>query len=639
MSYLKSATAAIFRLTVLVSILMLCFPLPLSAAAVAPPDMTADDADGVSSHERHRNVPSDDDEEDEAEGPGGNDDDDDHHRSLPDADVTDRTAPVVSARIEPPANALGWHRQDVTVRFRCRDRQSGIRRCPKTMIVRSEGAGQRIVRSAYDRAGNRADISLQLNIDKTPPRFVAQLPLRTVEATGALTSVVLPAPSVSDNLDPAVVVRVDRPGPFPVGRSLLTWEAVDQAGNRSQRQQWLRVLDRTPPLLTVPADKSVVVSQFPATVPLGQATATDLFPPVTIVNDAPALFPVGMTVVNWLATDAYGNRARGQQQISVRLNHGPQLITRTLPHAISGRRYDYRVQANDPDAGDILNYMLVSGPAGMIIDARTGRLQWLPDGQAGTRPVTIAVSDDYGLSARRSFTLLVEAAMSDPVALAPPLSTIDRTDLLTATAFLYSGPGAIQSGVPAQTIAAERVAVLRGQLLQRDGLALPGVRITVKGHPEFGETRSRSDGLFDLVVNGGSVLTINFSKPGFLPVQRQIDVPWRDYVWSPDVVMIPYDQTSSRIDLAGVPTMQVAQGTRQSGRRATLLFPAGVQATLTMPDGSRQPITALTVRATEYTIGDNGPLAMPGELPSASGYTYAVELSVDEALTAGARSV
>src|SRR5262249_26078376 len=42
---------------------------------------------------------------------------------------------------------------------------------------------------------------------------------------------------------------------------------------------------------------------------------------------------------------------------------------------------------------------------------------------------------------------------------------------------------------------------------------------------------------------------------------------------------------------------------------------------------------------TEYTVGANGPAAMPAQLPPSSGYTYAVELSVDEAVAAGATDV
>jgi hypothetical protein len=51
------------------------------------------------------------------------------------------------------------------------------------------------------------------------------------------------------------------------------------------------------------------------------------------------------------------------------------------------------------------------------------------------------------------------------------------------------------------------------------------------------------------------------------------------------------------------------------------------------------PLTTLNVRATEYTVGPNGPKLMPAELPPTSGYTYAVELSSDEAVASGAKTV
>src|SRR5262249_57469187 len=45
------------------------------------------------------------------------------------------------------------------------------------------------------------------------------------------------------------------------------------------------------------------------------------------------------------------------------------------------------------------------------------------------------------------------------------------------------------------------------------------------------------------------------------------------------------------------------------------------------------------VRTTEYTVGDLGPMAMPGDLPPTSQYTYAVENSIDEAVAANATNV
>ncbi len=60
---------------------------------------------------------------------------------------------------------------------------------------------------------------------------------------------------------------------------------------------------------------------------------------------------------------------------------------------------------------------------------------------------------------------------------------------------------------------------------------------------------------------------------------------------------------------------------------------------MVLDDGSEVPLTEIQVRATEYTVGENGQEAMPAPLPVTSGYTYAVELSVDEALDAGAAEV
>ena len=121
-----------------------------------------------------------------------------------------------------------------------------------------------------------------------------------------------------------------------------------------------------------------------------------------------------------------------------------------------------------------------------------------------------------------------------------------------------------------------------------------------------------------------------------------METPWRAFVFANDVVMIPLDSQATLIDLSSA-AMQIAQGSPTNDadgtRQATVLFPTGTGATMTLPDGSTQSLTALTVRATEYTVGDNGLDAMPGELPPTSGYTYAVELRVDEALAAGATRV
>ena len=232
----------------------------------------------------------------------------------------------------------------------------------------------------------------------------------------------------------------------------------------------------------------------------------------------------------------------------------------------------------------------------------------------------------------------------DPAAVAPALDSTIATNLFDSTAFLYSGPNPIQRGVAPETIEAKRVAVLRGAVVDRDGVAISGVKISIKDRPEYGETLTRLDGKFDMAVNGGGYLTIDYVKDGYLPVQRQLHPGWHDWEHAPEVVMIPLDSQVTTIDLGGgAQGAQVARGSPVEDidgmRQATVLFPEGTTASMVMPDESVIPLSTLNVRATEYTVGPSGPQAMPGELPIASGYTYAVELSVDEAIAAGATSV
>jgi RHS repeat-associated protein len=233
----------------------------------------------------------------------------------------------------------------------------------------------------------------------------------------------------------------------------------------------------------------------------------------------------------------------------------------------------------------------------------------------------------------------------DPKTVAPPVDQTVATDLFTATTFLYSGSNPIQTGVQPGAIDPRRVAVLRGSVQSQNGSPLAGATVAILNHPEFGQTLTRADGAYDLAVNGGAQLTVSFTKPGLLPAQRHTETPWQDYVQVAPVTLIPQDTRVTQIDLSSTASqpMQVARGTRTADndgpRQATLLFPQGTSASLLMPDGSTRPAPALNVRATEYTVGAQGPSAMPGDLPPTSGYTYAVELSADEAIAAGASEV
>jgi hypothetical protein len=288
-----------------------------------------------------------------------------------------------------------------------------------------------------------------------------------------------------------------------------------------------------------------------------------------------------------------------------------------------------------------------------VTNTRTGQKVIVNATAGGSFTATLLAQSGDGLALTSTdaagntstpLTVTVGSALPpDPATVAPPLDRSVATDMATATAFLYSGPTPIQTGVAPGTIVPRRAAVLRGTVLDRSGAPLPGVTIAILNHPEFVQTLSRADGMFDLAVNGGGQLTVTYRKSGLLSAQRQLTVPWQDYAFLPNVVLITADPQVTPINLAATMPIQVARGSVQSDtdgtRQATLLFRQGTQADMILPNGSTQPLTTLHVRATEFTVGPTGPQAMPAALPPASAYTYAAEFSVDDAEALGATQV
>ncbi|WP_217592099.1 S-layer homology domain-containing protein [Cohnella sp. GbtcB17] len=231
----------------------------------------------------------------------------------------------------------------------------------------------------------------------------------------------------------------------------------------------------------------------------------------------------------------------------------------------------------------------------------------------------------------------------DPGSVATELPASGQASFQEMTDFLYTGPNPIQTGVQPGAIEAERAGVLRGRVLDTAQAPVGGVRITVLDHPEWGQTLSRADGMFDLAVNGDGIWTLQYEKDGYMTVQRKKQATPGDYEHLEDVVLTAYDSKVTQVQLEDSTEIQAAQGTpvtdEDGTRQSTVLFPVGTTATMRLPDGTQQPLPSISFRSTEYTAGPEGPKAMPGELPPYVAYTYAVELSADEAVQAGATEV
>ncbi len=168
------------------------------------------------------------------------------------------------------------------------------------------------------------------------------------------------------------------------------------------------------------------------------------------------------------------------------------------------------------------------------------------------------------------------------------------------------------------------------------------MRVRVHDHPELGSTTTAADGTFELAVNGGAQITLEYTRAGQLEVQRDIDPTQLDWTNPPDVVML--DASPARRDpqsagRRGWTTARALSQTDPDGTRtSTLLFAPGTTATMRMPNGTTQPLPGpWTVRQTEYT--SVGPAAMPGDLPATSATRTPPSSAIDEADAAGADSV
>jgi RHS repeat-associated protein len=371
------------------------------------------------------------------------------------------------------------------------------------------------------------------------------------------------------------------------------------------------------------------------------------------VRYTPNLNFVGADAFTYTISDGLGGTASATVNVTVNLppNQAPvvdagadQTITLPQSAALAGTSSDDGLPI--PPGAVTMSWSKVSGP-GTVTFGNAATLSTTASFSQSGSYVLRLTGDDGQLQASDDVQVTVNAAASglppDPATIAPPLNPTQITNLKDATQFLYTGPDAIQTGVAPGTIEATRAAVLRGTVMDRNGTPLSGVQISIHNHTEFGQTLSRADGMFDMAINGGGWLTVDYQKDGFLSAQRQVTVPWQDYALVPDVALIQLDPQRTQVNLNANLPMQVAQGSpitdTDGTRQATLFFPQGTTATMVMADGSSQPLNTLTVRLTEYTVGPNGPKAMPAALPPTSAYTYAVVFHVDEARAAGATDV
>jgi hypothetical protein len=116
-------------------------------------------------------------------------------------------------------------------------------------------------------------------------------------------------------------------------------------------------------------------------------------------------------------------------------NKAPSISSTPIKTALVGTQYQYKVVASDAD-GDKLNYELISGPDGMIIDPVAGLIVWTPTAaQVGDQIVTLRVSDGTA-AVTQTYNVVVTKSLP-PVNNKPVIVQISDKNIKVSEEFVY----------------------------------------------------------------------------------------------------------------------------------------------------------------------------------------------------------
>lgn len=150
--------------------------------------------------------------------------------------------------------------------------------------------------------------------EKIPPVLEPPKDL-ILEASGQSTLVEIGDADSIGNSD--VVVTNNAPDSFPIGTTYVLWTAEDSSGNKTKAiQEITMVIDKTAPDLVIPSNIVVGTNYSEKYIDVGKAFVRNDVG-VTITNDAPLMFPIGKTMVNWTAVDSFLNITCDTQTVYV----------------------------------------------------------------------------------------------------------------------------------------------------------------------------------------------------------------------------------------------------------------------------------------------------------------------------------
>jgi len=240
--------------------------------------------------------------------------------------------------------------------------------------------------------------------DVTPPVLVIPGDIAASANVGCDANVAIGNALATDNCALATLTN-DAPVLFPVGTTTVTWTATDASGNITVLTQLITVVDDIDPTILVPVGVIAYASTSceAANVDLGTPTASDNCPAgLVVTNDAPATYPIGVTVVVWTVTDASGNSVTASQNVTVYDTISPTILAT-----------DYELTLNQNGQAIIDFIDLDTGSYDNCGIATVTLSQYIFDcDNVGDNEITIVITDNNGNTSSMVVNVFVNASLA-----------------------------------------------------------------------------------------------------------------------------------------------------------------------------------------------------------------------------------
>ncbi|MGH9877833.1 MAG: beta strand repeat-containing protein, partial [Nitrososphaerales archaeon] len=302
--------------------------------------------------------------------------------------------------------------------------------------------------TAVDTHGNSATTTQKITVvDTTAPSIIAPADI-TSEALDPLGNILSVGNATAEDTVGVTLITNDAPAVFPLGETIVSWTATDAAGNFATTTQKISVVDTTPPTIVAPDPVGAeATSATENVVNLGQATAADFVGISSITSDAPAVFPVGETVVTWTATDTANHTATTTQIVTIKDTTSPIL---TAPKAITAEatgESENIVNIGQTTASDLVGIASITSDAPAVFPIGLTTISWTATDTSGnsvTATQTVTIVDTTTPTILAPADVSVEA--SDPTSNIVAIGTATTSDAVGVVSVTSDAPSVFTFG-------------------------------------------------------------------------------------------------------------------------------------------------------------------------------------------------